>query len=306
MVRIRYYNNGRFDRSGRVVMARFAMPWMERLLDGRWMKASDGWPSYATTAMLYIVAYLVLDRISFLHPFSEVGITPWDPPQGLTLAVLLRLGLRWIRASIRIQKTRVPTEHRANAKYRRHRLRYSTAPLVCVRDRVGSGLHIDQQSAPLLVVRRDQDRGRRVEPHVQVQPKVEVPRRIFLGSGRPRRRDRNEKTTGAELGAPACDLVSARRYPCRTRAGELPVADLVSRVSTHRPHHRCRDHRRVSRVDPRGDVRGRVNRRTTGIDPRQGQSGIHPRALGSARLASDVTARRGNPAHRRKPLLHLP
>ena len=95
MVRIRYYNNGRFDRSGRVVMARFAMPWMERLLDGRWMKASDGWPSYATTAMLYIVAYLVLDRISFLHPFSEVGITPWDPPQGLTLAVLLRLGLRY-------------------------------------------------------------------------------------------------------------------------------------------------------------------------------------------------------------------
>ena len=56
---------------------------------------SEDWLSYATTAVLYVVAYVVLDRISFLHPFSEVGITPWDPPQGLTLAILLRLGLRY-------------------------------------------------------------------------------------------------------------------------------------------------------------------------------------------------------------------
>ncbi len=72
--------------------------WISRvreLFNGRWAQAADGWPSYTTTAALYVVAYVVLDRISFLHPFSEVGITPWDPPQGLTLAVLLRLGLRF-------------------------------------------------------------------------------------------------------------------------------------------------------------------------------------------------------------------
>ncbi|MEI8397165.1 MAG: ATP-binding protein [Rhodospirillaceae bacterium] len=59
------------------------------------VKEFEGWTSYATTALLYVIAYVVLDRISFLHPFSEVGITPWDPPQGLTLAILLRLGLRY-------------------------------------------------------------------------------------------------------------------------------------------------------------------------------------------------------------------
>ena len=63
--------------------------------DGRAAADPEGWEPYLTTALLYVVAYVVLDRISFLHPFSEVGITPWDPPQGLTLAILLRLGLRY-------------------------------------------------------------------------------------------------------------------------------------------------------------------------------------------------------------------
>ena len=71
------------------------MQWIEGSLAACRAKTEDGWPSYATTAMLYIVGYVVLNRISFLHPFSEVGITPWDPPQGLTLAMLLRLGLRY-------------------------------------------------------------------------------------------------------------------------------------------------------------------------------------------------------------------
>ncbi|MEI7607021.1 MAG: MASE1 domain-containing protein [Rhodospirillaceae bacterium] len=71
------------------------MLWIEGPLAACRAKTEDGWPSYATTAMLYIVGYVVLNRISFLHPFSEVGITPWDPPQGLTLAMLLRLGLRY-------------------------------------------------------------------------------------------------------------------------------------------------------------------------------------------------------------------
>jgi two-component system sensor kinase FixL len=54
---------------------------------------SQPWVSYLMTAGLYIIGYVALDRISFLHPFSEIGITPWDPPAGLTLALLLRFGL---------------------------------------------------------------------------------------------------------------------------------------------------------------------------------------------------------------------
>ena len=76
-------------------MIRLGLSWIKKFLNGLWAK-EPGWPSsYAGFALLYIVSYVVLDRISFLHPFSEVGITPWDPPQGLTLAVLLRLGLRF-------------------------------------------------------------------------------------------------------------------------------------------------------------------------------------------------------------------
>ncbi|MEI6985541.1 MAG: MASE1 domain-containing protein, partial [Rhodospirillaceae bacterium] len=57
------------------------------------LKYRKTWVPYVITATAYLAAYVVLDRISFLHPFSEVGITPWDPSQGLTMAILLRVGL---------------------------------------------------------------------------------------------------------------------------------------------------------------------------------------------------------------------
>ncbi len=46
----------------------------------------------------YIASFLVLDWISFIHPFSPFGIKPWDPPTALTLSLLLRFGLKfgWI------------------------------------------------------------------------------------------------------------------------------------------------------------------------------------------------------------------
>ena len=70
--------------------------WVEKRLNGLRDRMPESWfSSYAISAILYVVSYVALDRISFLHPFSEVGITPWDPPQGLTLAVLLRYGLRF-------------------------------------------------------------------------------------------------------------------------------------------------------------------------------------------------------------------
>lgn len=42
----------------------------------------------------FVLAYVALDWISFIHQFSPLGITPWNPPPGLALAVLLIAGPR--------------------------------------------------------------------------------------------------------------------------------------------------------------------------------------------------------------------
>jgi hypothetical protein len=43
----------------------------------------------------YLVAYVVVDWISDIHVLEPLGITPWNPPPGLSLALLLSLGLRY-------------------------------------------------------------------------------------------------------------------------------------------------------------------------------------------------------------------
>jgi two-component system sensor kinase FixL len=55
---------------------------------------------WATAAIVvtYVVAYVGLDRVSFTNPLHGVGITPWDPSSGLTLAFLLVKGLRYMPA----------------------------------------------------------------------------------------------------------------------------------------------------------------------------------------------------------------
>jgi signal transduction histidine kinase len=42
----------------------------------------------------YVAAYVVLDWVSFIDPIGAFAITPWNPPPGLSLAFLLRRGLR--------------------------------------------------------------------------------------------------------------------------------------------------------------------------------------------------------------------
>jgi len=42
----------------------------------------------------YIAAYVALDWVSFIDPVGAFAITPWNPPPGLSLALLLRYGLR--------------------------------------------------------------------------------------------------------------------------------------------------------------------------------------------------------------------
>lgn len=46
----------------------------------------------------YLVAYIALDRISLIHPFGALSITPWNPPAGLSFALLLAHGLRFVPA----------------------------------------------------------------------------------------------------------------------------------------------------------------------------------------------------------------
>ncbi len=50
---------------------------------------------YTTTAALYVVAYIALDWVSYIHPLGQLAITPWNPPPGLSLFLLLRHGLRY-------------------------------------------------------------------------------------------------------------------------------------------------------------------------------------------------------------------
>lgn len=40
----------------------------------------------------FILAYVALDWVSFIHQFSPLGITPWNPPPGLALAAMLIRG----------------------------------------------------------------------------------------------------------------------------------------------------------------------------------------------------------------------
>jgi signal transduction histidine kinase len=46
----------------------------------------------------YVVAYVILDRVSYVFPIAPFAITPWSPPAGLSVAFLLLAGLRFAPA----------------------------------------------------------------------------------------------------------------------------------------------------------------------------------------------------------------
>ena len=46
----------------------------------------------------YVVAYIALDWVSYIHPLGPFAITPWNPPPGLSLALLLAQGLAFAPA----------------------------------------------------------------------------------------------------------------------------------------------------------------------------------------------------------------
>ena len=49
----------------------------------------------AAVGCVYVLLYLLLDWVSFIHPLPAFEVTPWNPPPGLTLALLLAFGLRF-------------------------------------------------------------------------------------------------------------------------------------------------------------------------------------------------------------------
>ncbi len=44
----------------------------------------------------YLAGYVLLDWISFIHPFAPFGITPWNPPTGLSFVLVLLFGQRFM------------------------------------------------------------------------------------------------------------------------------------------------------------------------------------------------------------------
>jgi two-component system, LuxR family, sensor kinase FixL len=44
----------------------------------------------------YLVGYILLDWVSYIRPFAGIGITPWNPQTGLSFALLLLYGLRYL------------------------------------------------------------------------------------------------------------------------------------------------------------------------------------------------------------------
>jgi two-component system sensor kinase FixL len=54
---------------------------------------------HAEIALAYLVGYVLFDWLSYLHPFANFGITPWNPPTGFSFALILLFGgefLPWL------------------------------------------------------------------------------------------------------------------------------------------------------------------------------------------------------------------
>lgn len=54
--------------------------------------------SSAPIALGYVAAYVALDWLSYVHAVEPLAITPWNPPPGLSLALLLAGGIRFAPA----------------------------------------------------------------------------------------------------------------------------------------------------------------------------------------------------------------
>jgi len=54
---------------------------------------------YLVIGAVYVASYALLDWVSYIHPIASLGITPWNPPPGLSFALILLFGrafLPWL------------------------------------------------------------------------------------------------------------------------------------------------------------------------------------------------------------------
>jgi two-component system, LuxR family, sensor kinase FixL len=51
---------------------------------------------HAEIALSYLACYVLLDWLSYVHPFASFGITPWNPPTGLSFALILLFGAEFM------------------------------------------------------------------------------------------------------------------------------------------------------------------------------------------------------------------
>src|SRR5262245_22242782 len=50
----------------------------------------------AVIGAAHLAGYVLLDWVSFIYPLAPYGITPWNPPTGLSFVVVLLFGQRMI------------------------------------------------------------------------------------------------------------------------------------------------------------------------------------------------------------------
>ena len=73
-------------------------------------------PRELAAALGYVAAFVALDWTSYVQPVLKLGITPWNPQDGLTLAVLLLFGARWVPiAAIAVLVSEVLVRHASPA-----------------------------------------------------------------------------------------------------------------------------------------------------------------------------------------------
>ena len=59
----------------------------------------EGPMRYFTVGLAYLVGYVLLDFVSYVHPYATYGITPWNPQTGLSFALIILFGrvfLPWL------------------------------------------------------------------------------------------------------------------------------------------------------------------------------------------------------------------
>ena len=112
----------------------------------------------AAIGLGYLGCYILLDLVSFVHPYTPFGITPWNPATGLSLSMILLFGRQMIPFLFPAQRTanNASTSSSPSPRHRHRRLlqqnrHYSDVPRrprhVRYRGKIGSDLLVVRLTA---------------------------------------------------------------------------------------------------------------------------------------------------------------